>query len=291
MAAIGERASLGESATGAMVDVLAAGEVVTVRTGGSSCANHGSPSLVRARSRLSRSCSPETGPRRSTCAVSAPPTTGRSLATIESRSLLRCRRIRSKRLRRCPPVMGGERTPVRRRYERGHPDARARLWTRQERALRPRCVPRDSRDGGSGDERGPGRRGGTTGAGPRGLRSVPRRAVRRERVLRPGIIRCGVLESVLLRGGGAQRRVEGVVRLCPARRNGRRAPPLVRRGRGRPDGSSAQQYAQFRFTAQASAVPDRSPEQLADEFASVGFTDPQILASGPTQAMVVVTRP
>ena len=58
-----------------------------------------------------------------------------------------------------------------------------------------------------------------------------------------------------------------------------------------PTGPIAQDYLLFRVLAQASDVPERDPAQLIAELESAGFTDPRVTRGGPSQFMVVVTRP
>ena len=58
-----------------------------------------------------------------------------------------------------------------------------------------------------------------------------------------------------------------------------------------PTGLPARAYALFRVRAQASGVPERSPEQVEAELRAAGFVDTRTLPSGPTQFFVVATRP
>jgi len=58
-----------------------------------------------------------------------------------------------------------------------------------------------------------------------------------------------------------------------------------------PTSTAAQDYAMFRVTAQAWGVPERRPDDVAEELAAAGFSDPQVLQRGPTHGMVTVTRP
>lgn len=53
----------------------------------------------------------------------------------------------------------------------------------------------------------------------------------------------------------------------------------------------AQDYALFRVNAQSWGIPERSAEQVAAEFESVGFESPTTLANGPGLFMIVATRP
>lgn len=58
-----------------------------------------------------------------------------------------------------------------------------------------------------------------------------------------------------------------------------------------PTGLPARAYALFRVRAQASGVPERSPDQVEAELRAAGFVDTRTLPSGPTQFFVVATRP
>lgn len=60
---------------------------------------------------------------------------------------------------------------------------------------------------------------------------------------------------------------------------------------GGPTSTLAQTHALFRVLAQTWDVPDRNPDQVADEFESAGFSVTHVLTPTPINGLVVASRP